>query len=172
MRICFFVLLAIVASDNISLSQQKVYSDLRLRDKTFFLQDSAYWPEQEKSPALAGFLSFFPPGLALGQFENGQLLNGAIRVMVSLIAALWLINTAHLINIMEGTSKPGAWQPVAALALYAANWLSSVVDAVFSAISINKHIRLKNRYFRNQHVFDLNFGFDKRGVSFKAAVNF
>ncbi|GEM_PF-5293595 len=173
MRICFFVLLAIVVIDNISLSQQKIYSDLRIKDKSFFLQDSVFRPEKEKSPALAGIMSFILPGLGIGQVINGQYVDFTIRLLITVTSVGLFASYPPSLNI-TGDAGGGEHSPVTVIAaiVFAANWLSSVVDAIVYANVENKRIRLKNYYLKKQHTFDLNFGYDNRGVSFKAAVNF
>lgn len=163
------VLIMIFTFSQLTLAQN--YSKLSYKDKNVLLIDSSSNRViEEKSPALAGFLSFIVPGVALGQLYNGQYLNTGIRIMVSLISVIWFFNSAHLID--TGGGREGAWQPFVAFSIFTANWLSSVVDAVISANSINKHIRSKNKYLRKDMGFNLNMGYRLRNLGLRLTYNF
>ena len=98
---CIFILLLLAAVEEISVSQyNKSYSDISLKEKSFFLKDSTYVyvPDEEKNPILAGGMSFLLPGLAIGQLINGQALDAAIRIFVTSGSAIWFFSTAHLIG--------------------------------------------------------------------------
>ena len=79
---------------------------------------------KNNSPFLAGSLSFIVPGAALGQLYNGQYLNFGIRLGISTIVVLGLA-------LSGGTCFECGNDALIPLALlYAANWISSIFDAV------------------------------------------
>jgi hypothetical protein len=82
---------------------------------------------KNNSPFLAGSLSFIVPGAALGQLYNGQYLNFGIRIGISAISIIWLAESGFF-NLASDVKGNDAWMPL--LLIYAANWISSVVDAV------------------------------------------
>lgn len=165
------VLVVLMSFEEIAISQYKIQSDLRLKETNVLYKENPEFGQKEKSPALSGFLSFMLPGAAFGQFENEQYLDGAIRVMVSLISGIWFFETAHFID-MGGTSRPGAWQVYAAASIFAANWISSVPDAVIYAATKNRKIRMKNGYMKKDSGFNMNLGYGLHGLTLRAGLSF
>ena len=76
-----------------------------------------------KSPLLAGTLSFIVPGAALGQLYNGQYVNFGVRLGISGIVVLGFALSGGL-SFERGND---AIIPLALL--YAANWITSIIDA-------------------------------------------
>lgn len=90
-----------------------------------------------KSPWLSFGLSFLVPGAALGQLYNEQYLNFGIRVGISLITGAILIFE----------KRPGGEFNLnfAAILIYAANWITSFIEAPISSSQINKRNEQKKR---------------------------
>jgi hypothetical protein len=82
---------------------------------------------KNKSPLLAGTLSLIVPGAALGQLYNGQYLNFGIRIGISSISIIWLVESGFF-NFASDVKGNDAWWPLSLI--YIANWVTSVVDAV------------------------------------------
>jgi len=81
---------------------------------------------KNNSPFLAGSLSFIVPGAALGQLYNRQYLNFGIRLGISAISILGIVLSGGVPH-SDGKGND-ALIPLALL--YAANWISSIFDAV------------------------------------------
>ena len=79
---------------------------------------------KNNSPFLAGSLSFIVPGAALGQLYNGQYLNFGIRLGISSIVVLGLALSGG------ACFECGNDALIPLGLLYAANWISSIFDAV------------------------------------------
>lgn len=80
---------------------------------------------KNKSPLLAGTLSFIVPGAALGQLYNGQYVNFGIRFGISAISIIGIAVT----GIPFGNGQLNdAFIPL--VILLSANWISSIFDAV------------------------------------------
>ncbi len=77
------------------------------------------------SPFMAGALSFVIPGAALGQLYNGQYLNFGIRLGISGIVVLGLALSGGVASDTKGNDTI-----VPLVILFAANWVSSIIDAV------------------------------------------
>ncbi len=82
---------------------------------------------KNNSPLLAGTLSFIVPGAALGQLYNGQFVNFGIRIGISVLSIVWLAESGFF-NLASDVKGNDAWTPL--LIIYAANWITSIVDAV------------------------------------------
>jgi len=106
----------------------------------------------EKSSFLAGTLSFLLPGFALGQFYNGQYLNGGIRVGISAICITLFASTFSFHG--SGNSAP-----IIAIVLYTFNWLSSVVDAAIYATHINKENKIGSKAKFNYDIINKRLNF-------------
>src|SRR5690242_20402842 len=123
---CIFVLIVLMGIDEIAISQYKLQGDLRLKESNVLYKEVQEFGQEEKSPLLAGFLSFIVPGMALGQQYNEQFVDAGIRIGISLLSIIWFSEAGHLLDV--GGSKPGAWQVYVAGSIFAANWISSVPD--------------------------------------------
>ena len=77
------------------------------------------------SPFMAGALSFVIPGAALGQLYNGQYLNFGIRLGITGIVVLGLALSGGVASDTKGNDAI-----VPLVILFAANWISSIIDAV------------------------------------------
>lgn len=80
---------------------------------------------KNSSPFLAGMLSFIIPGAALGQLYNKQYVNFAIRFGISTACVLGILITGLPVSESNGNN---AFVPLSLL--FAANWITSVIDAV------------------------------------------
>ncbi len=108
----------------------------------YFIKDTSFTIKKNKSPLLAGTLSFIVPGAALGQLYNEQYLNFGIRVGISVLTAIWFFESPPFNIAGDGNSS---YQKLGALALYSINWISSVFDAVLSANNYNNGIKKLNK---------------------------
>jgi TM2 domain-containing membrane protein YozV len=101
----------------------------------------------EKSPFLAGSLSFLLPGLAAGQFYNEEYVKFGAHVLVS---ALCIAFFAPSIDMGGGGNHSTA--ATLFIGIYLFNWVLSTVDAVASEIN---RFNLRFGFDRNKH-FNLN----------------
>ena len=106
----------------------------------------------EKSPILAGTLSFIVPGFALGQVYNGEYMKAILYVGISGLAfALF----ASGFDVGGGSGEhPTAY---AGFVLFLGNWFYSTFEAIAAAEEINKQVKLKK--YRSDILNKLKFGF-------------
>ena len=118
-------------------------------------------PEQ-KDPFKAGCISFFLPGFAFGQLYNEQ--NWKFYRHIGITGGSLLIGALGVANIqisMGGghtDNTTAGWLLGIAAVIYAGNWIWSVVDAVVSAVEINKQIELRKP--RSEIMNRLKLGFN------------
>ena len=129
--VAFLLLLLIAGTSNSQLINKK---DFRLKDSKSGLMELSKPIEpisknniaKNNSPFMAGALSFIVPGAALGQIYNRQYLNFGIRLGISAISILGIVLSGGVPH-SDGKGND-ALIPLALL--YAANWISSIFDAV------------------------------------------
>jgi hypothetical protein len=109
--------------------------------------------QKEKDPAIAFMMSLVIPGT--GQYYNGQIIKGIIQEGLILGSALYIIITAS-----EFDAKPGDLPIIGASIVMFSSYLWSVIDAPFSANTINKKLRIQ------QFGHLLEFGIDHYCVGF------
>ena len=141
-----------------NLSSQHLHSEkLSLMKSSVVLNDSNKVTLHEKSPLLAGSLSFIVPGLALGQFYNEQYFKGILHIGISGLAVGMFFSA---INIGGGSSDKTTIG-YAGFLLYLSNWLYTVFDAMVSAENINKQIMLQKYRSDILNKFKLGLTVDK-----------
>lgn len=126
------LLLILLGTSNAQLMNKK---EFRLKDSKTGLMELSKPIEpisksiiaKNKSPLLAGTLSLIVPGAALGQLYNGQYLNFGIRIGISALSIIWLVESGFF-NFASDVKGNDAWKPL--ILIYIANWITSVVDAV------------------------------------------
>lgn len=160
------ILISFIFLSSVSgLTNAQYLSELKFQNVTSLFTDTTkrIIRLSEKSPFLAGGLSFFIPGLAFGQLYNKQPEKFFVHLGITgasvLGAVLGIANFRF--NVGGQTSNDGNTTigPVIFLisaGVFAGNWIWSVVDAVISANDLNKKVRLKyNRTFKTNNI---NFG--------------
>ncbi len=139
--------------NKLSLSNSKIVSN-----KIIQLDE----PEQ-KDPFKAGCISFFLPGFAFGQLYNEQ--NWKFYRHIGITGGCLLLGALGVVNVgisPEGdqyttiTSENGCLEYLSVA--FAGNWIWSVVDAVVSAVEINKQIELQK--YRSDIMNRLKLGFN------------
>ena len=108
----------------------------------------------EKSPLLAGTLSFIVPGLALGQFYNGQILKGVLHVSISGMGFVLFLS-----GMGPGGSNTST--AYAGFLLYLGNWIYTTFEAISAAENINKQIKLQKYRSDIMNRVKLGFNVDK-----------
>lgn len=137
--VVLFINIATLQSQiNISI-KKNIFSE---KVDNYFIKDTSYAIEKNKSPLLAGSLSFIVPGAALGQLYNQQYVNFGIRVGISVLTAIWFFASPPFNIAGDGNSSN---QKLGALAIYSINWIASVFDAVISANNYNNGIKKLNK---------------------------
>jgi hypothetical protein len=147
---------------------------LSLKQNSAFLNDSIKNANKlnEKSPLLAGSLSFFLPGLSLGQIYNEDYekfgLHFGISAGVLLFAILASQNNLYELSTMNMAGGPGKegkreWIFVLCVLTYAGNWLWSTIDAIHSATMYNRKIEQRKNKDKGLAPFKTGFAFDKNG---------
>jgi TM2 domain-containing membrane protein YozV len=94
-----------------------------------------------QNPVTAGVLSLAVPGLALGQFYNGQRVKAFVHVGISIGAAL----IAGLVRLNGSPDLGGFF--IGGL-VFLVNWTWTVCDAILSATIVNQENKLQ-RYKRS-----------------------
>ena len=142
--------------NKLSLSNSKIVSN-----KIIQLDE----PEQ-KDPFKAGCISFFLPGFAFGQLYNEQNWKFYRHIGITggclLLGALGVLNVG--INPAGGpvhNNHVGEWLLGISLVAFAGNWIWSVVDAVVSAVEINKQIMLQKYHSDILNKIELGFNINK-----------
>ena len=122
-------------------------------------------PEQ-KDPFKAGCISFFLPGFAFGQLYNEQ--NWKFYRHIGITGGCLLLGTLGVLNVgINPAGGPvhnnhvGEWLLGISLVAFAGNWIWSVVDAVVSAVDINKQIELRTHHSDIMNRLKLGFNVDK-----------
>jgi TM2 domain-containing membrane protein YozV len=136
-------------------------NELRLRqDVTFTDTIKSTQILAEKSPFLAGSLSFIVPGFGLGQLYNqqhGKFIRHA-GISVGCIVFTYMAIKYNLIEIgFEGEGK-NEGMLFALFFLYLGNWVWSIMDAADSADEINKQIMLQK--YRSDILNRIKLGFN------------
>ncbi|MCC6865132.1 MAG: hypothetical protein IT280_03125 [Ignavibacteria bacterium] len=143
------LLLTFLSTSNAQLINRK---EFRLKDtkrglivlsqsKVLYSQNSL---AKNKSLLLAGGLSFIVPGAALGQFYKEEFINGGIRLGISGICVLWFLLSPPISITGDGRSSP---QKLYATALFTANWIASVIDALIPSKKSGNKIRKQYHSF-------------------------
>jgi len=146
-----FVILIIGCFSGINYAQFK--NQLSLQHNSALLIDTnKNIPKlSEKSPLLAGTLSFIVPGLALGQFYNAQYLKGVLHVAISGLAFVIFFSG---FDVGGGSGEhPTAY---AGFVLYLGNWIYTTFEAIASAEKINNEIMLQK--YRSESPDKIKFG--------------
>lgn len=115
--------------------------DFRLKDNKAFLlntetksrSNTFALRSENKNLLAAGILSFVIPGAALGQFYKDEPVNGAIRVGISVLCAVWFLVSPPV--SFHGSSSN---QKLFALGAYAVNWIASIIDASYNSKKTEK----------------------------------
>lgn len=152
MKLCYatavlFMLLAIQASH----PQSEHSANLKLKETSLIFADSQKVNLTEKSPLLAGTLSFIVPGLALGQFYNRQILKGMLHVAISGLGIALFFSGFDM-----GGGHDYATMTTLGFLLYLGNWIYTTFEAVAAAEKINKQIKLQK--YRSDVMDKLKFG--------------
>ena len=136
--------------------------ELNLRNNISSLSDTVKVKPflTEKSPVLAGVLSFAVPGIGLGQVYNEEYIKSIIHSSISIACFLtFYIAATHgaiKLNIVDsGPSKGVGYFIIPALG-YLINWTYSIVDAIISANNINKQVKLQK--YRSDIMDKIKFG--------------
>ncbi len=144
--IFFFLLVSNIFS-------QTLHSEnLRLKKTSITFTDTGKITLTEKSPLLAGLLSFIVPGLALGQFYNEQYFKGILHIGISGLGFGMFLSA-----INPGGSSNNTSIGYAGFLLYLSNWIYTIFDAMASAEEINKQIKLQKS--RSSIMNRIKFGF-------------
>jgi hypothetical protein len=129
-------------------------NELRLKhDATFSDTINSAQRLTEKSPLLAGTLSFIVPGLALGQFYNGQILKGVLHVSITGLGFVLFLSGMG----PEGSNSSGKSTAYAGFLLYLGNWIYTTFEAIAAAENINKQIMLQK--YRSDILNRIKLGF-------------
>jgi TM2 domain-containing membrane protein YozV len=135
-----------------SYPQTLPHNNFKLKESSRILLDSQKTQLSEKSPLLAGTLSFIVPGLAMGQFYNAQYLKGVLHVAISGLAFVIFFSG---FDVGGGSGEhPTAY---AGFVLYLGNWIYTTFEAIASAEKINKEIMLQK--YRSGLLDKFKFGF-------------
>ena len=138
--------------------------NFKLKENSGIPADSQKKQLTEKSPMLAGTLSFIVPGFALGQLYNGQTSKFFAHSLISFgtITAL-ILSSGKLIqiDITGGGGGKGVGLFLALVFIYTANWVWSTVDAVNSAHDINKKVMLQKYRSDILNKFGFGLSYDK-----------
>jgi hypothetical protein len=159
-----------------SYPQTNLLNNFKLKENSGILNDSQKTPMIEKSLFGAGFLSFFIPGLALGQFYNGQENKAFIHIAVSAglitFTIIYTSMTNYHFNIFERTSSKGSAPLTIAVIAFIGNWLWSITDAVISAHKINEQVKLQKYSSDILNKIKLGLSFDKnKNLNLKFSVS-
>lgn len=124
-------------------------SVLKLKHQNSFIIDTTKKKTEldEKSPLLAGTLSFIVPGLALGQIYNdveGKVYRH-LGITLGCIVFLGIASETKLIKLDVGGSGYGEEFFLGIVVIYLGNWVWSVVDAVITANDINRQVKIQRR---------------------------
>ncbi len=130
----------LISKKEFRLKESRIHSIELIKDYKHTSKSSV---SKNKSPLLAGTLSFIVPGAALGQFYKEEYINGGIRVGISAICIVWFFVSPTF----DFGGGGDASQKFLATLLYTANWLVSVIDAIIPAKYFN------NKYRKNFHSF-------------------
>jgi len=142
-----FVLLVFIYSAGLTNAQY--LNETKLRNTTGFLTDTTKKKIKltEKSPLLAGSLSFIVPGLALGQIYNNVPSKIFRHLSISIGSFALLIIAGEFgwfrLDIACGANNHDTWIPYSLIFIYLGNWIWSVVDAAVTANDINRQIKLQ-----------------------------
>ena len=151
------IILMVLVLSFISCSINSQYiSSLKLKQD--ITKDSTQKVLSEKSPLLAGTLSFIVPGLALGQFYNGQILKGMMHVAIS---GLGFVLFMSGFDVGGGTSNHGT--AIAGFVIYLGNWIFTTFEAIGAAEEINKQVRLQKYRSDLINKFRLGLVMNKNG---------
>ncbi len=158
LKILFIIL---VISHVAGLTNAQYLSDQKLKEycstfnNTFNLQQSA----EEKYPIYAGVASFILPGFALGQLYNEQSWKFGRHIAITggclLIGALGVANLRISMGGAPTDNTTADWLLGISAVIFAGNWIWSIVDAVVSAVDINKQIERQRKTGYNK--IRLNF---------------
>jgi len=138
---------------------------------------------EEKSPLLAGTLSFIVPGLAMGQFYNEQTGKFIIHAAISAVCiTTFAISMQHVeikldiggktVGEENGKSKTAGAFAFFSAVIFAGNYIITVADAIVSAQNINmQYQQQKNRSMLEQRLI-FGFTLEKNNqLKFKAILN-
>lgn len=176
------ILLIIIFSITSSICQAQNSSELKLKNQNNFIIDTTKRKIklEERSPLLAGTLSFIVPGLALGQIYNEDYGKFGIHAGISAGIFLFTIIAGQSGWIEapfysgEGTPKESKGQGLLAICViaYLGNWLWSTIDAIHSAAMYNREIKQQRKSgFNNKH-FRMGFIIDEDNqLKLKAIIN-
>jgi len=135
-----------------NLNSQYLHAEkLKLKKYSITFTDTSKITLTEKSPLLAGSLSFIVPGLALGQFYNEQYFKGILHIGISGLGFFLFISSIG----PEGNSKTNT-RALTGFLIFLTNWLYTTFDAMYSAEQINKQI--KRQKYRSDIFDKLMFG--------------
>lgn len=183
------IILVIIIISFITGSLYSQYSSpLKLNNEISFMKDSVKNTQKlsYKSPAIAGCLSFFVPGAALGQIYNENYEKFALHLGISAAIFTFAIigGQTHLYelgfgDVGGGPGKEGKreWIFTLCVLAYTGNWLWSTIDAIHSATMNNRELEQKRARLKShtQKSINYNFGFglDRNNkLIFKTALNF
>lgn len=129
---------------SIAFAQSIPLKNLKLKENKSVSTDTIKSNLTEKSPLLAGTLSFIVPGVGLGQMYNGQEGKFLRHSLISLGCVLLYFMSGGTLNgfVLAGTEGINFSMAFVLLA-YTGNWAWSVVDAIVSANNINKQVKLQ-----------------------------
>jgi hypothetical protein len=153
------LLMAVIFISTSSFTYAQYLKELKVKDTHSIFNDAitAKQYTSEKSPLLAGSLSFIVPGLALGQIYN-NVPSKIFRHLIISIGSFTLLMIAgefgwFRLDIACGANNHDTWIPYSLGLIYLGNWIWSVVDAVITANNINKKVRIKNnRTFKTDNI--------------------
>lgn len=186
MRMSKIILVVLVLSFISSTINAQYISSLKLKQDLSLSKDSNKKALSEKSPLLAGILSFVVPGAAFGQIYNEDYGKFALHFGISAAIFTFAIvgNQAGLYEIYVGDPGGGTgkeakrdWIFALCILAYTGNWIWSTIDAIHSAVMNNRELEQKKARLksRTQKSIDYNFGFGldrNNNLRFKTILNF
>ncbi|MGA2668068.1 MAG: hypothetical protein ABSF32_04020 [Ignavibacteria bacterium] len=147
-------------------SQNLKHSSVFIVNHSFLKIDSTPVKLHEKSPFLAGSLSFILPGLAAGQLYNEQY--GKFLLHLGISGLCFFLFTRSF----GFGGDAGSTVSLLCFAGYLFNWVFTIVDAVASANRINDEI-VKQKQRTVLKKFNIGFGLNRdKQFNFKISWTF
>ena len=146
-----------------NLTYAQYLKDIKLKDTHSIYKDTISVKQyaSEKSPLLAGVLSFIVPGIGIGQMYNKQPGKSFVHTFITAVCFVGITLGILNLNIDMGGKRGGsdAGQIVFLISagVFVGNWTWSVIDAVISANKINERAMLKKS--RSDIMNKIKFGF-------------
>ena len=167
---------------SIAYAQSIPLKNLKLKENKSVSTDTIKSNLTDKSPALAGALSFIAPGFALGQLYNEQYGKFITHGTIGVVSLTAFIISMHYVEIKldmgggkhedDGNSNTAGAIAFFSAVIFAGNYIITVADAIVSAQNINKQYQQqRNRSMLEQRLI-FGFTLEKNNqLKFKAILN-